>query len=162
MFASSGPLDGIWFNLLEKAYSPHKRVRPATPNADALDAVAVHGGQSERVLEVLTGHDVKGVPFRTKSGTPVGPKLDDEIRQMMIAAQRDNRAMVASMHEHIYAVVSFDAASNHVRIHNPYDNAGVERLNDGQQVQRDTKGFFALTLRQFVDSFKGLVVEQNQ
>ena len=152
--------DGIWFNLLEKAYSPHKRIRPVTPDADPLDAVAVHGGHGGDVLKVLTGHDIKRMPLPTKSGKSATPQLYNEVRQTILAAQRDNRAMVAGMHKHTYAVVSLDAASNQVRIHNPYDNAGTERLSGGQQVQRDTEGFFTVSLNQFVDSFNGLIVER--
>ena len=160
--------DGIWFNLLEKAYSPHKRVRPVTPDADPLDAVDVRGvaaviggGNAANVLQLLTGHSTQRVPLPSKSGKSASPQLDDEVRQTMIAAQRDHRAMVAGMHSHSYAVVGFDAALNRVRIHNPWDNAGVERLSGGQQVQRDAEGYFTVTLRQFVDSFGVMAVEQS-
>lgn|GEM_PF-6673614 len=154
--------DGIWFNLLEKAYSPHKRVRPETPNADSLYNVALVGGDGGEVLQWLTGHSTQRVPLPTKSGKSASPQFDDEVRQTMIAAQRDHRAMIAGMHSHSYAVVGFDAALDRVRIHNPYDNAGVERLSGGQQVQRDAEGYFTVTLRQFVDSFGVMAVEQTR
>ena len=133
-----------------------------TPNADPLDAVAVRGGNGGSVLQVLTGHSIQPIPLPTKSGKSSSPQLDDEVRQTMIAAQRDHRAMVAGMRSHTYAVVGFDAALNRVRIHNPYDNAGVERLSGGQQVQRDAEGYFTVTLRQFVDSFGVMAVEQSR
>jgi hypothetical protein len=158
--AFTGASDGIWFNVLQKAYSPFKRMPPEAPNVVPLVSMAVNGGNGGAVLQVLTGHGVKRVNLPTKTGKPASLRLDNEVRQALISAQLDHRAVVTGMRKHTYAVTSFDSTKDMVQIHNPYDNAGVEHLSGGQEVQRDAEGFFTVSLRQFIDSFQVLVIEE--
>ena len=152
--------DGIWFNVLEKAYGEIRKIDPKDVTAEPLDAAALHGGRTADITTLLTGHRTMNIKFPIKSGHPADNKLFNQVRTEISAALDAHMAVTASKFAHAYAVLAYDGATDTFTLHNPYDRAGQEKMPDGDGEARDARGFFTLTTAKFVDNFNNAVIEE--
>ena len=60
---------------------------------------------------------------------------------------------------HVYTIVAYDAASDLITIHNPYNGGGTETYSDGVKVAVNAEGFFTLSTTQLVKYFNSVWFE---
>jgi len=160
--AYSDARDGIWLNLLERAYAIVRiKAEPSKPaTREPLDSVGFRTGSSS-VIELLTGHPSKVIQFPIDSHRAADMRLLQQVRGELISAIRQHRVMETQKASHDFAVTGYDAASDQVTIHNPYDRGGYETMPDGNKAERTSDGFFTLSTAQFVNYFKYLRYESG-
>jgi len=170
--------DGIWLNVLQKAYAVLRiRMEPKEPaTREALDSVGFRTG-STGVVELLTGHPSRairlggeseqpgsthaGAPTITPAGAPPSARMLAQVRAALQVAFRDRRAVLASKTHHAYAITGYDAATDQVTVHNPYNHGGLETLAEGSKVPRTEDGFFTISTAQLVTYFFNVRFEQG-
>jgi hypothetical protein len=153
--------DGLWFNVLEKAYGEIRKMKPESVTNEPLDAAALHGGNTSEIIRLLTGHNTKSIAFPIKTGRPADDKLFNQVRSEISAALDSHMAVTTGKFTHAYAVVAYDAATDTLKIHNPYDSAGREKMPDGEEGEvRDEKGFFTMTTAKFIENFNNVSIEE--
>ena len=153
--------DGLWFNVLEKAYGEIRKINPKSVTNEPLDAAALHGGSPAEIITLLTGHKTKNILFPIKSGHPADNQLLNQVRTQISSALDSHLAVATGKVSHAYAVVSYDGRTDTFTLHNPYDRAGKEKMLDGDAEPRDEKGFFTLTTVKFVENFNNVVIEET-
>ncbi|WP_158817900.1 C2 family cysteine protease [Methylocapsa sp. S129] len=152
--------DGLWFNVLEKAYGEIRKINPKAVTDEPLDAAALHGGSTSEIMTLLTGHNTRNILFPIKTGHPADNKLFNQIRTEVSAALDAHMAVTTGKVAHAYAVVAYDGATDMFTLHNPYDRGGQEKMPDGDGAARDEKGFFTMTTAKFVENFNNVVIEE--
>jgi len=160
--AYSDARDGIWLNLLERAYAIVRiKAEPSKPaTREPLDSVGFRTGSSS-VIELLTGHPSKVIQFPIDSHRAADMRLLQQVRGELMSAFRQHRVMETQKASHDFAVTGYDAVSDQVTIHNPYDRGGYETMPDGNKAERTPDGFFTLSTVQFVNYFKYLRYESG-
>jgi hypothetical protein len=153
--------DGIWFNVLEKAYGRIRKIDPKLVTAEPLDAAALHGGNTAEIIKLLTAHQTKNILFPPKTGHPADDRLLNQVRAEASAALDAHLAVTTGKFKHAYAVVAYDHASDTFTLHNPFDHAEQEKMVDQDGEARDAKGFFKLETPRFVQNFNNVVIEQT-
>jgi hypothetical protein len=158
--AYSQAKDGIWLNLLERAYAILRiKAEPLIPfTREPMDSIGFRTGSSG-VMELVTGHHSKVVTLTADNHRPVDATLLQQLRSVMMMALRERRIMETQKASHDFAVTGFDPASDLVTLHNPYDSGGFEGLPDGTKIERNPHGFFQISTAQFAEYFKYLRVE---
>jgi Calpain family cysteine protease len=158
--AYSNARDGIWLNLLEKAYAIVRiKAEPAQPfTREPLDSVGFRTG-SAQVVELVTGHPSKRIGLPADTHRPADEALLREVRSRLQAAFHDHLAATLSNSHHTYALVAYEAGSDLVTIHNPYGRGYSETYPDGVKVPVSEEGFFTLTTTQMVNYFNYLYFE---
>jgi hypothetical protein len=152
--------DGIWLSLLEKAYGIIRaKAEPHVPSTkEPLDSVGYRTG-SPAVVSLLTGHRSKEVALPADSHRPADERLRQELRSEFRSAFREHRAVTLMNSRHVYTIVAYDAASDLVTIHNPYNGGGTETYPDGVKVAVNAEGFFTLSATQLVKYFNSVWFE---
>ncbi len=173
---SSAGAQGLWLNVLEEAFA---RLPADRKKADAvcLDAIS-RGGDPGAAIVALTGHKVSYYWTRPPKGKgaakPDEIKTAADLRPLLKAAQADRRLVcvgtaksaaaapgVVSCHAH--AVLGFDAATDRVRVWNPWGNSfdpeSMSGLAGGFTV---ADGEFSLTVPEFVRVFECVSVETDR
>ena len=151
--------DGIWFNLLEKAYGKIRKIDHVTD--EPINAAALHGGGTSEIIKLMTAHATKNIKFPA-DGQSADKKFLNQVRDEVAAAFDAHLAVTTGKSHHAYAVISFDRATDMFTLHNPWDSKGREKFDDGETEPRDEKGFFSLTTAEFVEHFKNIVIEEPQ
>jgi hypothetical protein len=157
--AYSDAADGIWFNLLEKAYATIRPIDPKSATKEPLDAAALIGGDENGVLALVSGHRTKVTRFPLITNRSVDANFLQQVRADLQSAFRDHRAVVAAKFHHAFAVVAFDPRTDTITVHNPYDGNGGEGMPDGESGV-SSAGFIAISTDKFVETFKSMGVEQ--
>ena len=157
--AYSDASDGVWFNVLEKAYAKIRPIKPAMATKEPLDAAALIGGDGNAVMALVSGHQTEVLRFPLKSGHAADERFLAEVRADLAGAFHDHRAVVTGKYHHAFAVVAFDPRTDTVTIHNPYDGNGGEGLPDGES-DFSSGGFFSISTVKFVENFNDMGVEQ--
>ena len=150
--------DGIWFNVLEKAWASIRKLDPNRTTAEPLDTATLTGGSEGQIVQLLSGHAVQGTRLRGPKGAPLDPAGVQRVRDDLAAAFREHRAVVTSKYHHAFAIVDFDPRTDTITIHNPYDANGYEPLPSGD-LQLSSGGYFALSTQKFVDNFNNIGIE---
>jgi hypothetical protein len=158
--AYSDAADGIWFNVLEKAYAKIRPIDPKAATSEPIDAAALIGGSENDVLGLISGHKIKATHFPLISRRTLDERLLKNVRAELIEAFQNHRAVVTAKYHHAFAVVAYDPRTDTVTIHNPYDGNGSEGLPNGDN-PISSIGFVSLSTEQFVENFKGMGVEQK-
>ena len=150
----SNAKDGVWLSLLEKAFAIFRiKAEPAQASTkEPLDSVGFRTGSSN-VMELLTGHASKFVRFPGANGQPADARFVQQIRAELQTALHEHRVVESQKAAHDYAVVAYDAATDTVTLHNPYDRGGFETWPDGGKGARTDDGFFTLSTAQWVSYF---------
>ncbi len=152
--------DGVWFNVLEKAFATIREFAPGKSTQEPLDSVTLVGGSENQIVALLSGHRVVSTAFPHSTGKPTSDRLLAGVRQDLESSFRDHHAVVASKYHHAYAVVAFDARTDTVTIHNPYDGNGYEGLPNGDHVV-SSGGYFSIPTAEFIENFNGMGVETS-
>jgi Calpain family cysteine protease len=172
--SSSNEHEGIWVNLYEKAVGTARNDdRPGDERAASpLDALA-RGGSAGTMLAYITGHEMQRFSFKfaklPASATNDIPAKLAELREKLRAATAEKRLMTCGTTKpttagltpnHAYAVLSYDAASDAVKLWNPHGQDftphGVAGSENGYVTQR---GVFVIPLTEFVKQFSGMAFE---
>ncbi len=166
---------GLWLNLYEKAVGTARNEdRPADKRVGSpLDAE--RGGSAGAMLTYITGHPIVRFSFAFAHATPAVPdviakKLAD-LRAKLAEATQQQRLMTCGTvapttpgltPNHAYAVLSYDAQTDAVRLWNPHGQTfhpkGTPGLETGYVTQN---GVFDVPVDQFVQQFSGMAFENT-
>jgi hypothetical protein len=152
--------DGVWFNVLEKAYARIRPIKPEQATEEPMDAAALIPGDQNGVMSLVSGHQTRVTLFPLISKKPADTRFLQAVRADLASAFHDHRAVVTDKYHHAYAVVAYDPRTDTVTIHNPYDGNGGEGMPDGQN-GLSSAGFFSMSTEKFVENFKSMGVEQT-
>lgn len=152
--------DGIWFNVLEKAYAHIRKIDPKKVTAEPMDAATLIGGNQEEVVSLVSGHKTKHYAFPLRSNKTADEAFLRQVRDDLASAFRDRRAVVASKFHHAFAVVAYDPRTDTVIIHNPYDGNGYEDMPSGESSVTHG-GYLSMPTQKFVENFNDMGVEQT-
>ncbi len=154
--------DGVWLNVLEKAYAVVRiRMEPKEARTqEPLDSVGFRLG-STGVMELFTGHASRAIRLGGESNKGATAPMVVQVRAALRTAFRDRRAVTASMSHHAYAITAYDPATDLVTLHNPYNAGGFETLPEGSKVRRSDDGFFTISAAQLASAFYYVRVEQG-
>lgn len=147
--------DGIWLNVLEKAYGIYKSGHLEA--VEPMDEVALGGGSAGRTIELLTGHKITRIHFH-KPGHG-GVSLHDEVAGALKQAVENQRMITTGKMHHAYAVIGYDPGSDTVTIWNPHDRDGFEKWPDGTQGPKMDHGVFSIVLDVFLHNFSSIALE---
>ena len=151
--------DGVWYNVLEKAYALIRDVKPKDATAEPLDRAAQHGGSQGAIMKLVSGHDIKSLRFQKQNGE-LDEKQVEEARADLAAAFRDHRGVTTGAHHHAYVVAAYDPRTDTVTIHNPWDQNGPEVLTNGE-FGVTFSGYTSMPTEKFVENFIAMEVETS-
>ena len=164
--------DGLWPVVLEKAVGAVLRSREDSRAAEPTDAIA-HGGSTQEILFLYTGHTTRKFALRNPQFVPEGLA---EIRQILPEALEHGKLACAKMaaaqagearvphlgYNHAYAVLGFDRESDVLTLWNPWGDTFTPKGPDGPELGFTTKhGVFRIPLETFYHTFSGLPVESS-
>jgi hypothetical protein len=154
----SNARDGVWLSVLEKAYAIIRiKAEPAQASTgEPLDSVGFRTGNPAAVQELMTGRPSKTIKLPADSHRPADDRLLQDIRSGLQSAFREHRAVVLGNSHHDYTIVTYDATSDMITIHNPYGRGGFETWADGGKGARTDEGFFTMSTAQLVNYFNYL------
>lgn len=164
----------VWVNVYEKAAGiAHNDQKPADKReATGLDALN-RGGSAGTQLAFITGRDMFRVSctFAKKKNLPQA-EYDQhmaELRAALTAATNDKRLMTCGTlnttipgitPNHAYAILSYDAAADTIRVWNPHGDTREVKGEPGPESGYPIKdGIFELPLTVFVKEFSGTAYE---
>lgn len=165
---------GLWVNVYEKAAGlAHNEKKPADKReATGLDALN-RGGSAGTHLAFITGHEMFRVSCQFAKekilSTEEYEKHMDELRAALGSATREKRLMTCGTLKtrvpgitpnHAYAILSFDEASDFIRLWNPHgDNREVRGEPGPENGYTMIDGVFQMPLSVFVQEFSGTAFE---
>jgi Calpain family cysteine protease len=172
--SSSNEHEGIWVNLYEKAVGTARNDdRPENERLDSpLDALA-RGGSAGTMLAYITGHEMQRFSFKfakipASATNDISAKLA-ELREKLRAATAEKRLMTCGTIKpatpdltpnHAYAVLSYDAAHDAVKLWNPHGQNFTPKAAAGPENGYVTAhGVFEIPLTEFVKQFSGMAFE---
>jgi hypothetical protein len=180
---SSTDGDGVWLNTLEKAFGESRNERlPEDQQKDSTTDLIANGGSSRPIIELLTGHQARGISLRPKDKDK--GHTDGELqaklallRPILLSAMKDKRLVCCGTPglsesdvkvpgipgKHAYAVLGYDVSTDELHIWNPHGNTFTPKGTKGPQFGYPTKsGRFAMPLKEFVQTFGGLSYETGE
>jgi hypothetical protein len=176
---SSADQQGLWLNVLEKAYGAIVEIAELRRGIveNALDAIG-DGGDPSTAMGRLTGHDAGLLRFRPEGPDAVPDDLRVEgflpvLRSRLLTQQRSGliaccatakvNVPLGMAREHLYAILDFDAARDVVLLWNPWGNhfepKGTPGTTSGYRVRQ---GQFSVPLADFIRIFERLVYETDR
>lgn len=176
---SSADQQGLWVNVLEKAYGEIIEVAQIRRGVfeNALDALG-DGGDPTTALSLLTGHDAGLLRFRPEdpNAVPSDRRVAAFVpatRALLLAQQRSGLLVCCATASanvppgmpktHLYAILDFDSTRDIVSIWNPWGNhfepKGRPGPTSGYRVQH---GQFSVPLADFIRVFERVVYETNR
>ncbi|MBS0260920.1 MAG: hypothetical protein JSS02_03105 [Planctomycetes bacterium] len=182
MLGSSAENQGLWLNVLEKAYGQLRlRQQGAGPGPGELELdIIARGGDAQHTLSLLTGRDAQWIPFQPRTPRNSPPPsytrrlaLREQFRTQLIGALRRRQLVCVSTPKirlppgiipgHDYALLDFDPLTNVAHLWNPWgvtysftpqgDHPGLEH---GYEVRR---GHFEMPFDDFIKVFNGIWCE---
>jgi hypothetical protein len=172
---STADNQGIWLNVLEKAYGQVSlRTANSKQSANDLDVdVIARGGNARLTITLLTGHKSALINIRKSKGRaqPPGaaelPALRNEVdellksrirkRALLVAGTSDAKMPAGIVSNHDYAIIGYDAPRRVVRLWNPQGQpSGMGRD------YATNRGFFQLSLDDFLQIFTVVFYETDE
>jgi Calpain family cysteine protease len=176
MLGSNDGNQGIWLNVIEKAYGELVLARRGL-EAPAIEALSA-AGTSTKTLQLFTGHEGLRLRFRPHGSPHIPGRAEiaasaPRARAILIEAQLDRRLTCCGTTtaatppgitpNHIYAVLGYDPARDVVHVWNPWGNhftpAGPPGLAAGYPVQ---DGHFSVSLDDFIRIFAAITYESRR
>ena len=171
---SANETGGLWVNVYEKAAGEaHNAKKPADKREPTgLDALN-RGGSAGTQLAFITGHEMYRVScqFAKKKDLPQA-EFDrhlKELRTALTAATKEQRLMTTGTLKtsipgitpnHAYAILSYDAASDTLRLWNPHGDTTQPKGPPGPEHGYPMKdGIFEMPLLNFIKEFAGTAYE---
>jgi hypothetical protein len=157
-FAFSGT-NGIWATILEKAYGTKVNQDAYLIRDTSVTDAADSGARLSKGIGLLTGHDDDSDElFLTRI---------DTTRSKLIAAFKAGKVVGAGINGslishyannglplgHAYTVLGYDAAKDTIKVRNPWGHTGPTGLPI-------TKGAFEMPLKDFMDTFSNVTIEE--
>jgi hypothetical protein len=160
LFGASSGGNGMWATLLEKAYAQLRAGGKWDPNSDPMEDV--EGGSLRTGMKAVTGRstDVDELLFTFESTTR------EKIKKALAAGKMVTCSTSISIFSkevvpdrHVYTVIGYDAASDKVKIRNPW---GSGEPNDASGKPKDgvNDGIFEMTITEFDSVFEDICYEQ--
>jgi hypothetical protein len=164
---------GIWLNVIEKAYGELARARRGleVPAMDALSGT----GTSTKTLELFTGHEGRRLRFRPRGSSHVPGRAEiaaiaPRARAILMAAQLERRLTCCGtttaatppgiVPNHIYAVLGYDSARDVVHVWNPWGNHFTPAVPPGLAAGYPVEdGHFWVPLDDFIRIFAAMTYE---
>lgn len=149
--------DGIWLNVLEKAYATLKLDLNPDEDDDELYQ-GICGGRSGGVIRLLTGHAAQRLSFKR-------PAARARAREMVLRALQQKRIVTTSVsfrgpdgrsHGHALAVVAMDPGSDTVTIWNPWGTTAMYKTVGVMM----TNGEFTVPIDYWLNRFRSCVIEE--
>jgi hypothetical protein len=171
---SANETGGLWVNVYEKAAGEaHNAKKPANKREPTgLDALS-RGGSAGTQLAFITGHEMYRVScqFAKKKDLPKA-EFDrhlEELRAALTSATKEERLMTTGTLKtsipgitpnHAYAILSYDAASDSIRLWNPHGDTTQPKGLPGPEHGYPMKdGVFEMPLMIFIKEFAGTAYE---
>jgi Calpain family cysteine protease len=183
---SSAADQGIWVNVLEKAFGTVKYAQPKSHKSDDdidLDVIS-RGGKIQSTVQLMTGHKASVITIRNYKNKKYHLPTRDEMPRLLarldstlsktFAANRIVCADIAAgvkgkdippglSGRHAYAVLGYDQKSHTVTVWNPHGKdykpkASPPNPTNGYPVN---KGVFEIPLKDFVRVFKAVTYETS-
>ena len=177
---------GIWINVLEKAFGEVKFVHPKTKHQDGdidLDSIS-RGGKILTTIQLMTGHKAFVIPIRHYKNKKLHKPTNEEIPRIMkrldsafSKAFATNRLVCADIAtgvtgkdippglvgRHAYAVLGYDQATHMVTVWNPHGKNYTPKMSppSRQHGYPVKKGVFQMSLADFVRVFKAVTYETS-
>lgn len=172
---------GIWANVLQKAYSGIRLEQKEQRSGQEIDPFQVTvkellaGGDSGVVMSDLTGR--RSDVFRPRNSYDTNPgqtvKKAHELLARLEAARRVMCALTPHgkslglprgiVGAHFYAVISYDARTQRIKLFNPWNNNLKPKGEPGLTHGYPTKdGVFEMPVHEFCQVFAMLVYETDQ
>jgi hypothetical protein len=171
--SSNAKDQGLWLNVLEKAAAIVRDSKSTRKEADplALDFIS-RGGDARFSIQLLTGHQAEHFSLRPS------PKHSERIllaeaAKILASASEHHRLVCCGtgkhgvvppgmVHNHDYAVLSYDSQKHLVEVWNPWGNHftpdGTAGLENGYPTRN---GRFVMPLSEFAQVFGGFVHETS-
>jgi hypothetical protein len=165
---------GMWINVLEKAFGSVMETAFPNPNlGDPLEAIAF-GGSPIQTIRLMTGHDCLAIALRTPEQKPLDSarinSLTPQVRAILEDCHNNKRVACAGSPrsdnppgltpQHAFAVLGFDQKTGVVQLWNPHSNqfqpAAESSLKNGYKTQH---GRFEMSLADFMQVFYFLAYE---
>jgi hypothetical protein len=174
---STAENQGMWLNILEKAYG-QACFRPGTRGPkrqhDDLDIdIIARGGDASRTIELFSEHSGTFVTFRHDEGEKLPPTAEEmpglrnkihrlltsrvENHSLMVAATTAGNLLPGIRAHHDYSVLGYDADQRIIHLWNPQGKPSGPGKDDPTN-----HGAFDLPLDDFLKSFGGLLYETDQ
>ncbi|GEP45770.1 C2 family cysteine protease [Brevifollis gellanilyticus] len=166
--------DGIWVNVYEKAAGEaHNELKPEEKReSTGLDALS-KGGSAGTQLAFITGHEMYRLSCKFAKEEKISKEEFDqklnEIREALKSATKEKRLMTCGTVKatipgitpgHAYAVLSYDAEKDLIRVWNPHGDTRTIKGEPGPANGYPmTDGVFDMPLPVFVKEFAGLAFE---
>jgi hypothetical protein len=174
---STAENQGMWLNILEKAYGQGcliSRIRGPKRQPDDLDIdIIARGGDARRTIELFSDHVGTLVVFRHDEGEKLPPTeeempgLRNKIHRLMISRVQNHSLMVAGTTaghllpginaHHDYAVIGYDAEQRIVHLWNPNGQS-----SGAGSAHPTNHGALDLPLDDFLKTFGALIYETDQ
>ena len=174
---STAENQGMWLNILEKAYGQaclRRGTRGPKKHPDDLDIdIIARGGDARRTIELFSEHVGTLVTFRHDEGEKLPPTAEEmpglrnKIHRLLISRVENHSLMVAGTTagnllpgiraHHDYSVLGYDAEQRIVHLWNPQGKPSGAGKDDPTN-----HGSFDLPLDDFLKSFGGLIYETDQ
>lgn len=174
-FIASNESAGLWVNLYEKAVGQTRNeLKPeAERSASAVEALA-RGGSAGTMLAFITGHEITRFTCKWAKDAKIKPEESEaklaELRASLTKAVRESRLMTCGTTtvttpgltpNHAYAVLSYDEATDCLKLWNPHGGAfkpkGPAGLTNGYPM---SNGVFEISTADFVKQFSGMAFEE--
>jgi hypothetical protein len=170
---------GIWLNVLEKAYGQlaARALARREMFEDAIDALA-GGGHATGAVALFTGCDPAVLRFRAEDS----PMISSDARVAAFLPMTRNLLLYnlaqrrltccgttkaatppGLAREHLYAVLDLDRATDLVHVWNPWGNRFEPRGKPGVESGYSTRdGHFSVPLSDFIRIFDSVIYETNR
>ena len=167
---------GLWINVLEKAFgSIMEAAFPNPTQTDPIESIAF-GGTPIQTIRMMTAHEALFIAIRSPAQDPLNDaqihKLKPQVRKVLLDCEKNKRIACAGSPkggappgvtlQHAYSVLGFDEASEVLRLWNPHGNdfnpAGDSGMKNGFKTQH---GRFEISLDDFVKTFCFLAYESE-
>jgi len=160
LYGASSGQDGMWATLLEKAYAQLRAGGEWDANSDPMEDV--EGGSLRAGMKAVTGRstDVDELLFTFESTTRA------KIKKALAAGKMVTCSTSISIFSkevvpdrHVYTVIGYDAASDKVKIRNPW-GSGEPEAASGQPKDGLNDGIFEMTITEFDSVFEDICYEE--
>src|SRR5262249_34694641 len=152
---------------------------PEDKQKNSTTDLIAQGGSTRPVIEMLTGHQAKGINIRTRATKDMTPTPEEQqaklpiLRQALQTAFRDKHLVCCRTPEstkvpvmngkHAYAVLGYSSSKDEIHLWNPHGNTHKPKGDVGLQNGYPTQlGRFTMPLKDFVQVYASVSFETGE